>query len=91
MNDDTNTNTDVPKKVKLKTGRWEGKVNFEDQVTRTLYAILKESRKTNRLLSKLAGENEPDNRSLKDKALDLFDDGKINKSNVKKSGKKGRK
>lgn len=92
MKKDLDTKTIVPSKGKDdKVGVWNGKVNFEDQVTRTLYAILKESRKTNRLLRKLAGEDEPDNRSLKDKALDLFDDGKINKSNVKKSSKKGRK
>lgn len=92
MKKDLDTETVAPHKGKdEKVGVWNGKVNFEDQVTRTLYAILKESRKTNRLLRKLVGEIEPDNRSLKDKALDLFDDGKINKSNVKKQNKKGRK
>lgn len=93
MNENPDMNTMVvPNKGKdEKVGAWNGKVNFEDQVTRTLYAILKESRKTNRLLSKLASETEPDNRSLKDKALDLFDNGKVDKSNVKKTGRRGRK
>ena len=80
-----------PKGKDEKVGVWNGKINFEDQVTRTLYAILKESRKTNRLLKKLAGKTEPDNRSWKDKALDLLDDSKINKSNVKRPSRKGKK
>lgn len=97
MSNDIDTDTDVPKKVKAKIGRWDGKVNFEDQVTRTLYAILKESRKTNRLLRKLAGEDET---PAKDESVvakvkriggDLLDDGKYNKSNVKKRSKKDRK
>lgn len=86
MKKDSDMGTGISSKGKdEKVGVWNGKINFEDQVTRTLYAILKESRKTNRLLSKLAGEDEPDNRSLKDKALDLLDDGKINRSNIKKA------
>ena len=45
--------------AKDKTGRWDGKVPFEDQVTRTLYAILKELRKTNKLLTKIAEKPDP--------------------------------
>lgn len=75
----------------MKIGQWKGKVKFEDFVTGKLDDVSKELEETNRLLRKLAGETEPDNRSLKNKALDFFDDGKINKSNVKKRSKKGRK
>lgn len=80
-----------------KVGVWNGKINFEDQVTRTLYAILKESRKTNRLLSKLVGEDEVivKEKSILDKAKDLgsdlLDNGKRDHSNVKKTSKKDRK
>lgn len=75
----------------MRTGQWKGKVKFEDFVTNQLFQMNENLEETNRLLRKLAGEIEPDNRSLKDKALDLLDDGKINKSNVKKFGRKNKK
>lgn len=81
----------------MRTGQWKGKVKFEDFMTGTLDDILKESKETNRLLRKLAGEDEiiVKEKSIlgkvKDIGSDLLDDGKYNKSNVKKRSKKDRK
>ena len=98
MKKDLDTETVVPPKGEdKKVGVWNGKVNFEDQVTRTLYAILKESRRINQLLSKLIGDNSPSEQNksslgeIIDTAKDLLDNGKRDYSNVKKPSKKSRK
>lgn len=75
-------------------------LDHEDWVDKCLYDLLNESKETNRLLRKLAGETEP-SLTNEDKAFftrakdvvdDLMDDGKRNHSNKsnKKDKKRGR-
>jgi hypothetical protein len=80
----------------MRTGQWKGKVKFEDCVTSQLFQINENLEKTNRLLSKLIGDDSlsEDKSTLGemiDTAKDLLDNGKRDHSNVKKRSKKGRK
>jgi hypothetical protein len=71
---------------------WKGKVPFEDFVTERLYEIDNKLTETNRLLSVIAGESseQADTDDLATRlvnAADILDDGKLNNSVEKKTGK----
>lgn len=77
----------------IKTGTWDGKINHKDFVTGVLCLMYEQAEETNRLLRKLAGEQESKNKpslteELKDICEDLVDNGKRDYSNNGKSGGK---